>query len=200
MELFVKDGSCCVEVGDADDIIKEHGALVVGVCLRNFDQSLDFTRCIVLIDHFTSVSVLPPHFGNKVGLLCQLGQLLDISSKPAVALHMEGLPIGLSPPRQFIKVGCILSWELGVLKAKLHGREGAVTWEIFHCPDKVGRFNLLGQGLRFSKNRTKLLQEVILRSRSKDVIESQDHITLEGLELLDPEKYATMALPLVDNS
>ena len=195
MGLFVKDESCCAKVGDADDILKDHGALVVGVYLRNFDQLLDFTRCRVLINHFTNVSMLPPHFGDKVGLLCQLGQLLDIGSIPAVALHMEGLPIGLSPPRQFIEVGCILSWELGVLKAKLHCREGAVTWEIFHCPDK-----LVGSGLHFLKNRMEILQEVILRSRSKDVIESQDHITLEGLELLDPEKYATMALPLVDNS
>jgi hypothetical protein len=200
MGLFVKDGSCCVKVGDANDILKDHGALVVGVCLHNFDQSLEFTRCRVLIDLFTNVSILPPHFGDKVGLLCQLGQLLDIGSEPAVALHMEGLPIGLSPPGQFIEVGCILSCELGVLKAKLNCREGAVTWEIFHCPDRVGWFNLLGQGLRFSKNRTELLQEVILGIRSKDVLEIQDHITLKGLELLDPEEDATAALQLVDNS
>ncbi len=200
MGLFVKDGSCCVKVGDANDILKDHGALVVGVCLRNFDQLLDFTRCRVLIDHFTNVSVLPPHFGDKVGLLCQLGQLLDIGSEPVVTLHLEGLLIGLSLPRKFIEVGCILSWKLGVLKAKLHCREGAVTWEIFHCLDKVVWFNLLGQGLRFWKNRTELLQEVILRSRSKDVIESQDHITLKGLELLDPEEDAIAALPLIDNS
>jgi hypothetical protein len=58
----------------------------------------------------------------------------------------------------------------------------------------------LGQGLRFSKNRTELLQEVILRSRSKDVIESQDCITLKELELLDPKENATTALLLVDNS
>ncbi len=102
MGLFVNNGSCCIKVGDADNILKEHGALVVGVCLRNFDQLFDFTRCRALINHFTNVSVLPPHFGDKVGLLCQLGQLLDIGSKLAVALHMEGLPIGLSPPRQFI--------------------------------------------------------------------------------------------------
>jgi hypothetical protein len=200
MRLFVKDGSCCVKVGDANNILKDHGALVVGVCLCNFDQLLDFTRCRVLIDQFTNVSVLPPHFGDKVGLLCQLDQLLYTGSEPAVALHMEGLPIGLSLPRQFIEVGCILSWELRVLKAKLHCREGAVTWEIFHCPDKVGWFNLLGQGLRFLKNRTVLLQEVILRSRSKDTIKSQDCITLTGLELLNPEEDATAMLPLVDNS
>ncbi len=99
MGLILKDGSCCIKVGDADNILKDHGALVVGVCFCNFDQSLDFTRCRVLIDHFTNVSVLPPHFGDKVGLLCQLSQLFDTSSKPVVALHMEGLPIGLSLPR-----------------------------------------------------------------------------------------------------
>jgi hypothetical protein len=49
----------------------------------------------------------------------------------------------------------------------------------------------LGQGLSFLKDRTELLQEVILRSRSKDVIESQDCITFEGLKLLDPEEDAT---------
>ncbi len=157
MGLFVKDWSCCIKVGDADIILKEHGALVVGVCLRNLDRLLDFTWCRVLIDHFTNVSVLPPHFSDKVGLFCQLGQLLDISSKRAVALHMEGLLIGLSPPKQFIKVGCILSWELGVLKVKLICREGAFAQKIFCCPDKVGQFNLLGQGLRFLKNRTELL-------------------------------------------
>jgi hypothetical protein len=173
-------------------ILEEHGALVAGVCLRNLDQSLNFTRCRVLIDHFTNVSMLPPHFGDKVGLLCQLGQLLDIGSKPAVALHMEGLPIGLSLPRQFVKVGHVLSWELGVLKAKLHCREGAVTQKIFCCPDKVSRFNLLGQGL----HRMELLQEVILWTRSKDIIESQDCITLEGLELLDLEEDATAARPI----
>jgi hypothetical protein len=113
---------------------------------------------------------------------------------------MEGLPIDLSLPRQFIKVCRVLYWELGVLKAKLHCREGAITQKIFHCPDKVDWFNLLGQDLRFLKNRTELLQEVILRRRSKDFIESQDFITLKGLELLDPEKDATAVLPLMDNS
>jgi hypothetical protein len=193
MGLFIKDASCCVKVGDAEVNLKDQGALVVGVHLRNFDQLLDFTGCRVLINHFTNVSMLPPHFDDKVGILCQLGQHLDIGSKPAVTLHMAGLPIGLSPQRQFIEVGHILSLELGVLKAKLHCREGAVTWKIFHCPDKVGWFH-------FSKNYTKLLQEVILRSKSKDVIGSQDCITLEGLELLDPEEDATAVLPLVENS
>ena len=60
---------------------------------------------------------------------------------------------------------------------------------------------LLGHtGLGFSKNRTELLQEVLLRSRCNNIIESQDHIALKRLKFLDLEEDTTTALPLMDDS
>ena len=93
-----------------------------------------------------------------------------------------------------------MTGELWGLKAKLHHREGAVTWEIFLFPDKVGWSDLLGHSLRFSKNSTELMQEIHLRSRCKNIIESQDCITLKGLEFLDPEEDTIATLPRMDDS
>ena len=45
-----------------------------------------------------------------------------------------------------------------------------------------------------------LMQEILLRSRCKNIIESQDCITLKGLDFLDPEEDTTAALPLMDDS
>jgi hypothetical protein len=55
----------------------------------------------------------------------------------------------MGAPTQFAEVGSVLSWKHGILKAKLHCGECAITWEVFHGPEEVGRFNLLSHGSTF---------------------------------------------------
>jgi hypothetical protein len=55
----------------------------------------------------------------------------------------------MGAPTQFAEVEKVLTRKLGILKAKLHCRECANTWEVFHGPEEVGQFNLLSHGSPF---------------------------------------------------
>ena len=55
----------------------------------------------------------------------------------------------MAAPTQFAEVGSVLTRKLGILKAKLHCGECAITWEVFHGPEEVSWFNLLSHGMHF---------------------------------------------------
>ena len=60
------------EIGDADDIFKEHGALIVCVLLGHTHKAFNLAGGQVGVHYFTDVSVISPHLADKIFILSQL--------------------------------------------------------------------------------------------------------------------------------
>jgi hypothetical protein len=56
--------SCCFEIGDPNNILKEHRALGVGMGMCYPDQPLDFAVGGILVNNLAFVSMLPPHLSH----------------------------------------------------------------------------------------------------------------------------------------